>query len=82
MRDILYGRQAVRESLRAKRRKPYKLMLAEGIRQTDFISQIVHLARQTGADVVRTERRNLDRIGSTHQVGTHQAGVRSLAGST
>ncbi len=74
-RDILYGRQAVRESLRAKRRKPYILTLAEGIRQTEFVSQIVYLARQAGADVVRTERRNLDRIGSTHQVGTHHQGV-------
>ena len=66
-RDILYGRQAVRESLRAGRRKPHKLMLAEGIRETDFVGQIVYLARQAGADVVRTERRDLDHIGNPHQ---------------
>jgi 23S rRNA (guanosine2251-2'-O)-methyltransferase len=43
-------------------------MLAEGIRETDFVGQIIYLARQAGADVTRTERRDMDRIGSVlHQ---------------
>ena len=69
MREILYGRNAVRESLRAARRKPYKLVLAEGVRQTDTVGQIVFLAEQAGVTVSRTERRNLDRIGGVNHQG-------------
>jgi 23S rRNA (guanosine2251-2'-O)-methyltransferase len=69
MREILYGRNAVLESLRAGRRKPYKLMLAEGVRQTGVIGQIVFLAEQTGTPVNRTERPNLDRLGNVNHQG-------------
>ena len=69
MREILYGRHAVHESLRAGRRKPYRLMLAEGVRQTDVIGQAVFLAQQAGVEVCRTERRYLDRLGNVHHQG-------------
>jgi 23S rRNA (guanosine2251-2'-O)-methyltransferase len=69
MREILYGRNAVLESLRAGRRKPYKLMLAEGVRQTDVVGQIIFLAEQAGMPVNRTERRNLDRLGNVNHQG-------------
>lgn len=69
MLETLYGRNGVYESLRAGRRKPYKLMLAEGIRQTDMIGQIVSLAEEAKASVTHTERRNLDRIGDVHHQG-------------
>jgi len=69
MREILYGRNAVRESLRAGRRKPYKLLLAEGVRQTDIIGQIVFLAEQAGVPIDHTDRRNLDRIGDVNHQG-------------
>jgi len=69
MRDILYGRHAVCESLRAGRRKPHKVMLAEGVRQTDVVGQIVFLAGQAGVPVNRTERRNLDRLGNVNHQG-------------
>ena len=69
MREILYGRNAVRESLRAGRRKPYKLLLAEGVRQTDTIGQIVFLAQQAGVLIDHTDRRNLERIGDVNHQG-------------
>lgn len=69
MLETLYGRNGVHESLRAGRRKPYKLMLSEGTRETDIVSQIVSLAEQTGVPVSRTERRNLDRLGDIHHQG-------------
>ncbi len=68
-REVLYGRHAVHESLRAGRRRPHKLTLAEGVRQTDVIGQIVFLAKQIGVPVERTERRNLDRLGNVHHQG-------------
>jgi 23S rRNA (guanosine2251-2'-O)-methyltransferase len=69
MRETLYGRNAVRESLRAGRRKPYKVMLAEGVRQTDVVGQIVSLARRAGAPVQRVTRLDLDRLGEVHHQG-------------
>jgi 23S rRNA (guanosine2251-2'-O)-methyltransferase len=69
MREILYGRQAVRESLRAGRRKPYKLILAEGVRQADVIGQIVFLAQRAGAEVRHVPRQNLRQIGNVHHQG-------------
>jgi 23S rRNA (guanosine2251-2'-O)-methyltransferase len=69
MREILYGRHAVHESLRAGRRTAYKIMLAEGIRQTDAIGQIVSMADQTGAPVSHTDCRNLDRLGQVNHQG-------------
>jgi 23S rRNA (guanosine2251-2'-O)-methyltransferase len=69
MLETLYGRNGVCESLRAGRRKPYKLMLAEGVRQTNVINQILRLAEQAGVPVTRTDRRNLDRIGDVHHQG-------------
>jgi len=69
MREILYGRHAVCESLRAGRRRSQKLMLAEGVRQTDVVGQIILLAEQAGVSVHRTARRNLDEIGNIHHQG-------------
>jgi len=69
MRETLYGRNAVRESLRAGRRQAYKLLLAEGVRQTDIVGQIVSLAGQSGVAVQRVERRKLDRLGDVHHQG-------------
>jgi 23S rRNA (guanosine2251-2'-O)-methyltransferase len=69
MREILYGRHAVCESLRAGRRRSYKLMLAEGVRQMDVVGQIVLLAEQAGVPVHRTARGNLDELGKVHHQG-------------
>jgi 23S rRNA (guanosine2251-2'-O)-methyltransferase len=69
MRETLYGRNAVCESLRAGRRKPYKVMLAEGVRQTDVIGQIVSLAGKAGVPVQRVARLDLDRLGDVHHQG-------------
>jgi 23S rRNA (guanosine2251-2'-O)-methyltransferase len=69
MIEMLYGRNAVCESLRAGRRKPYKLILAEGIQQADVVNEIVFLAKQADVRVTRAERQNLDRIGDVHHQG-------------
>lgn len=69
MREILYGRNAVYESLRAGRRKPHKVMLAEGIRQTGAVGQIVSLAGRAGVPLQRVTRLDLDRLGEVHHQG-------------
>lgn len=69
MREIIYGRRAVHESLLAGRRKYYKLILAEGGRQSGLIDEIVALARQVGAPVISARRGELDKIGDVHHQG-------------
>lgn len=63
MREIIYGRQPVRETLRARRRQAFKLLLAEGLRPTGIVGEIVTLARQAGVPVQGVDRRELDRLG-------------------
>lgn len=69
MRETLYGRNAVYESLRAGRREFYKLTVAENVRETGIVDQIIHLAEGLGVSIARTSRRNLDRFGNFNHQG-------------
>jgi 23S rRNA (guanosine2251-2'-O)-methyltransferase len=69
VRETLYGRNAVYETLRAGRRDFYKLTLAEGIRETDVIGQIVDLAREKGVRVEHADRTTLERFGNFNHQG-------------
>lgn len=69
MREILYGRNAVREALRAGRRKIYKLVLAQGTKETGIIADIAALASKSGVPIQRVQRRQLDRIGDFRHQG-------------
>jgi len=46
MRETLYGRQAVRESLRAGRRQPFRLLMADGVVNMPIIEEITTLATE------------------------------------
>jgi len=69
MRDLLYGRNAVRETLRAGRRQIYKLWLTRGIKERGPVQEILLTARQRQISQQRVERRQLDKIsgGRNHQ---------------
>lgn len=69
-RESLYGRNAVRESLRAGRRRHIRLLVAEGVHADERLEEIEELARERG---VRIERAPRDRIES--QVGPGHQGV-------
>ncbi|MFL7791315.1 MAG: 23S rRNA (guanosine(2251)-2'-O)-methyltransferase RlmB [Anaerolineae bacterium] len=69
MLETLYGRNGVCEALRAGRRKPYKLLLAEGVRETDVINQIASLAKQAGVRIARVRRHDLDQLGDVNHQG-------------
>lgn len=58
--DALFGRNAILESLRALRRKPTRLWVAEGMRQDDRVDEIVELARQAEVLVESVPRQMLD----------------------
>jgi 23S rRNA (guanosine2251-2'-O)-methyltransferase len=69
MREILYGRQPVRETLRAGRRQVFKLLLAHGIKPTGIVGEILTLAEQANVPVQAVDRRELDKLGgeANHQ---------------
>jgi 23S rRNA (guanosine2251-2'-O)-methyltransferase len=69
MREILYGRNAVREALRAGRRKIYKLVLAQGTKEASVVADIATLANKSGVPIQRVERRQLDRLGDFNHQG-------------
>ncbi len=62
MRETLYGRQAIRESLRAGRRQPHRLLLAERVTQTAIIDEIIALAKQYRVPIKTVDRDELDNI--------------------
>ena len=69
MREALYGRNAVYESLRAGRRQFFKLLLAEGTRESETIDQILHLAEQAGVPVEGVDRGDLEHFGHFNHQG-------------
>lgn len=68
-RDILYGRNAVAESLRAGRRKARLLLLAEGTDDRKTVSDLAALAASHNVEVEHVSRTELDRraSGVNHQ---------------
>jgi len=69
MNEVLYGRNAVREALRSGRRKIYKLILAQGMKEPGVVADIATLASKSGIAIQRVERRQLDRIGDFKHQG-------------
>jgi 23S rRNA (guanosine2251-2'-O)-methyltransferase len=61
MPDILYGRNAVREALRARRRTFQRLVLSSGAQETGTLADLVRLAEQAKVPVDRVDRHDLDR---------------------
>jgi len=59
-RQLLYGRQPVRELLRAGRRRVVSLLIGEMVRATDDLDEIVRLARAGGADIHDAGRQDFD----------------------
>jgi 23S rRNA (guanosine2251-2'-O)-methyltransferase len=73
--EVLYGRQAVRETLRAGRRTATRLLLAEGSEERGALAEIIALCQKRKISVERTTRVALDRVGGNHQgVGLYASG--------
>jgi 23S rRNA (guanosine2251-2'-O)-methyltransferase len=72
--EMLYGRQAVRETLRAGRRSVTRLLLAEGSEDRGVLTEIISLCHKRKIPVERTPRESLDRVGGNHQGVALQVG--------
>lgn len=62
MSELLYGRNAVREALRAERRTLKRLVVSSGVQESGVIAEIIKLAEQVGVPVQRVERQQLDKL--------------------
>jgi 23S rRNA (guanosine2251-2'-O)-methyltransferase len=67
MREILFGRNAARECLRARRRHIHQLMLADKVEESAIINEIISLAGQIKVPAQRIARKKLDNLGRQHQ---------------
>jgi 23S rRNA (guanosine2251-2'-O)-methyltransferase len=65
--ELLYGRNAVRECLRARRRHIHKLLLAKGIKPNSLIEEIINLAQSLQIPIQEVSRQKLDGLFSSHQ---------------
>jgi len=67
MKEFIYSRNAVYETLRAKRRDVFKIEVAEGAQEKGQLKEILDFARQRKIKVERVQRGRLDKINSHNQ---------------
>lgn len=67
MKETIYSRNAVHETLLAKRRQIFSIDIAEGAQEKGKLAEIVKLAGQQRIKVNRVPRGKLDKINQNHQ---------------
>lgn len=65
--DAIYGRHAVAEMLRARRRTVYRLLQAEGAETKGVLAEILRAAVELGVPIERVKRSQLDGYNRQHQ---------------
>jgi 23S rRNA (guanosine2251-2'-O)-methyltransferase len=76
MIEILYGRNAVFECLRAGHREVLKLIVAQGAQERDTLADTIALAGERQIPVQRVDPQQLDRLGH----GVHHQGIMAEVG--
>jgi 23S rRNA (guanosine2251-2'-O)-methyltransferase len=67
--EVLYGRRAVLESLRAGRRKVHRIYLAAGTRRVGSVADIVATAQECNCPVAEAPRQTFERAGPVNHQG-------------
>jgi 23S rRNA (guanosine2251-2'-O)-methyltransferase len=67
MKEFIYGRNPVYETLRAKRRDFFRLQTAEGVQEKGRLAEILQLSQQRKIPVERVPRARLDKLSDSHQ---------------
>jgi 23S rRNA (guanosine2251-2'-O)-methyltransferase len=67
MKEFIYSRNAVYETLRAQRREIFRIQVAEGAQEKGRLAEIIKSANQQGVSLERVPRARLDRIHENHQ---------------
>ncbi|HBX70013.1 MAG TPA: 23S rRNA (guanosine(2251)-2'-O)-methyltransferase RlmB, partial [Chloroflexi bacterium] len=74
MKEYIYSRNAVYETLRARRRQVYQLLIGEGVQEKGRLNEIIALAKQQKINSERVPRNRLDSIHRQHQGVALQVG--------
>ncbi len=67
MREFIYSRNAVYETLRAKRRHVFSLLVGDAVQEKGRLSDILRLAGERKLPVQKVNRQRLERIHPGHQ---------------
>lgn len=67
MKEFIYSRNAVYETLRAKRREVFRIQIAEGAQEKGRLDDILRMAKERKIPVERVARPKLDKVHQNHQ---------------
>jgi 23S rRNA (guanosine2251-2'-O)-methyltransferase len=67
MKEWIYGRNAVYETLRAGRRQPFRLWVAQGVQEKGRLAQTIEMCSKRKALVEQVPRQRMDAISDGHQ---------------
>jgi 23S rRNA (guanosine2251-2'-O)-methyltransferase len=67
MKELLFGRNAVYEALRAGRRQAFRLLVAEGAQEKGRLAEILALCASRKLSIERVLRPRLDKVNPGHQ---------------
>jgi 23S rRNA (guanosine2251-2'-O)-methyltransferase len=67
MKEFIYSRNAVYETMRAKRREVFKLQIAEGAQEKGRLADILKMAKERRIPVEKMQRARLDKFHQNHQ---------------
>jgi 23S rRNA (guanosine2251-2'-O)-methyltransferase len=67
MKEFIYGRNPVYETLRVKRRQVFDLLVAEGAQEKGRLSEILQMAKERKIPVQRVPRTRLDKLSDSAQ---------------
>lgn len=67
MKEHIYSRNAVYETMRARRRQVFSIEIAEGAQEKGKLAEIIKLAKEQGIKVSRAPRGRLDKVNPNHQ---------------
>ena len=67
MKEFVYSRNAVYETLRAKRRDVFRIQVSEGAQEKGRLAELLKMAKDRGIPVERAQRGRLDKIHQNHQ---------------
>ena len=67
MKEFIYGRNPVYETLRAKRRQFFQLLISETAQEKGRLAEIIQMARAQKVNVIRAPRKRMDKIAPNNQ---------------
>jgi 23S rRNA (guanosine2251-2'-O)-methyltransferase len=67
MKEFIYSRNAVYETLRARRRDVFRLQVADGVQEKGRMAEILQMAKERKIPILRAPRSGLDKIHPAHQ---------------